>query len=153
MRIREIFMVIHVNKQQKNMKASISFPEIENLLTEKTQQTMSFAFVNDKTVKVSYPLNLGFIKKDISANLIIKELVGSDLLLQLDAGLGSDTMLTTVLSLLKDKIPTGLIEKRPESQILLHLDQIENVKTVFEKVDVKDLHVLTEGLEVEGSLK
>jgi hypothetical protein len=46
-----------------------------------------------------------------------------------------------------------LIEKRPESQILLHLDQIENVKTVFEKVDVKDLHVLTEGLEVEGSLK
>lgn len=135
------------------MKASISFPEIENLLTEKTQQKMAFAFVNDKTIKVSYPLNLGFIKKDISANLIIKELVGSDLLLQLDAGLGSDTMLTTVLSLLKDKIPTGLIEKRPESQILLHLDQIENVKTVFEKVDVKDLHVLTEGLEVEGSLK
>ena len=135
------------------MKASISFPEIENLLTEKTQQKMAFAFVNDKTIKVSYPLNLGFIKKDISANLIIKELVGSDLLLQLDAGLGSDTMLTTVLSLLKDKIPAGLIEKRPESQILVHLGQIENVKTVFEKVDVKDLHVLTEGLEVEGSLK
>lgn len=135
------------------MKASISFPEIEKLLTEKVQQTMTFAFVNDKTVKVSYPLNLGFIKKDISANLIIKELVGSDLLLQLDAGLGSDTMLATVLSLLKDKIPAGLIEKRPESQILLHLDQIENVKTVFEKVDVKDLHVLTEGLEVEGALK
>ncbi len=135
------------------MKASISFPEIEKLLTEKVQQTMAFAFVNDKTVKVSYPLNLGFIKKDISANLIIKELMGSDLLLQLDAGLGSDTMLTTVLSLLKDKIPAGLIEKRPESQILLHLDQIENVKTVFEKVNVKDLHVLNEGLEVEGSLK
>ena len=135
------------------MKASISFPEIENLLTEKTQQKMAFAFVNDKTIKVSYPLNLGFIKKDISANLIIKELVGSDLLLQLDAGLGSDTMLTTVLSLLKDKIPAGLIEKRPESQILVHLGQIENVKTLFEKVDVKDLHVLTEGLEVEGSLK
>ena len=135
------------------MKASISFPEIENLLTEKTQQKMAFAFVNDKTIKVSYPLNLGFIKKDISANLIIKELVGSDLLLQLDAGLDSDTMLTTVLSLLKDKIPAGLIEKRPESQILVHLGQIENVKTLFEKVDVKDLHVLTEGLEVEGSLK
>ena len=49
--------------------------------------------------------------------------------------------------------PAGLIEKRPESQILLHLDQIENVKSVFEKVDVTDLHVLTEGLEVEGALK
>ena len=107
----------------------------------------------DKTVKVSYPLNLGFIKKDISANLIIKELTGSDLLLQLDAGFGSDTMLTTVLGLLKGKVPEGLIEKRPDSHLLLHLGQIEQVQSVFEKVDVTDLHVLTEGLEVEGALK
>lgn len=135
------------------MKASISFPELQNLLAEKAKQQIALAFVDGKTMRVTYPLNLGFIKKDISANLIIKELVGSDLLLQLDAGLGSDTMLTTVLSLLKDKIPAGLIEKRPESQILLHLDQIENVKSVFEKVDVTDLHVLSEGLEVEGTLK
>ena len=135
------------------MKASISFPEIQNLLAEKAQQTISFGFVDPKTVKVTYPLNLGFIKKGISANLIIKELVGSDLLLQLDAGFGSDTMLTTVLGLLKGKIPEGLIEKRQDSCLLLHLDQIEQVKAVFEKVDVTDLHVLSEGLEVEGALK
>jgi hypothetical protein len=135
------------------MKASISFPEIQNLLAEKVQQTVEFAFVDNKTVKVTYPLNLGFIKKDISANLIIKELVGSDLLLQLDAGLGSDTMLTTVFGLLKGKVPDGLIEKRPDSQMVLHLDQIEQIKSVFEKVNVTDLHVLTEGLEVEGALK
>ena len=135
------------------MKASISFPELQNLIAEKAKQQIALAFVDAKTLRVTYPLNLGFIKKDISANLIIKELIGSDLLLQLDAGLGSDTMLTTVLSLLKDKIPAGLIEKRPESQLLLHLGQIENVKSVFEKVDVTDLHVLTEGLEVEGDLK
>ena len=102
---------------------------------------------------MTYPLNLGFIKKDISANLIVKELVGSDLLVQVSAGMGTETMVTTILSLLKDKIPSGLIEKRPDSHLLIHLGQIENVKSVFEKVDVTDLHVLTEGLEVEGSLK
>ena len=135
------------------MKASISFPELQNLIAEKAKQQIGLAFVDGKTLRVTYPLNLGFIKKDISANLLIKELTGSDLLLQLDAGLGSDTMLTTVLSLLRDKLPEGLIEKRPESQLLIHLGQIENVKTLFEKVDVTDLHVLNEGLEVEGSLK
>ena len=135
------------------MKASISFPEIQKLLAEKAEQKLSFAFVDPKTVKVTYPLNLGFIKKDISANLIIKELVGSDLLLQLDAGFGSDTMLTTLLSLLKGKVPESLIEKRPESHFLLHLDQIEQANSVFEKVDVTDLHVMSEGLEVEGTLK
>ena len=135
------------------MKASISFNELQNIIAAKANQPISLAFVDGKTIRVSYPLNLGIIKKDISANLIIKELMGSDLLVQVSAGMGTDTMVTTILSLLKDKIPDGLIEKRPESHLLIHLGQIENVKSVFEKVDVTDLHVLTEGLEVEGALK
>ena len=135
------------------MKASVSFPELQNIIAAKSNQQISLAFVDRKTIRESYPLNMGFNKKDISANLIIKELVGSDLLLQLDAGLGSDTMLNTVLSLLNDKIPAGLIEKRPESQLLVHLSQIKEVKSVFENVDITDLHVIAEGLEVEGLLK
>ena len=135
------------------MKASISFNELQNIIAAKANQPISLAFVDGKTVRVSYPLNLGFTKKNISANLIIKELLGSDLLVQVSAGLGTDTLVTTILSLLKDKIPAGLIEKRPESHLLIHLGQIENVKAVFDNVDIRDLHVLTEGLEVEGDLK
>lgn len=135
------------------MKASISFPELQNLITEKAKQSISFSYIDDRTVRVTYPLNLGFIKKDISANLVIKELVGSDLLVQLSAGLGTETLLTTVLNLLKGKIPQGLLEQRPDSHLLLHLGQIPQLKSVFDKVDVRDLHVLAEGLEVEGALK
>lgn len=135
------------------MKASISFPELQSLIAEKANQNIGFSFLDSKTVRVTYPLNLGFIKKDISANLTFIELVGSDLLVSVDAGFGTDKLLTTVLSLLKDKIPAGLIEKRPESRLMLHLDQIEQVKTVFDAINVTDLHVLNEDLEVEGSLK
>ena len=135
------------------MKASISFPELQNLITEKSSQPISLSFVDQKTVRMTYSLDLGLFKKDISANLIIKELNGSDLLVQLSAGLGSDTLLTTVLSFFKDKIPSGLIEKRPESHLLLHLGEIEQVKSVFEAITVDDIHVLTDGLEVEGALK
>ena len=140
-------------KKMAKMKASISFQELQNLIIEKAKQPISFAFVDPKTVRVSYPLNLGFIKKDISANLIIKDLIGSDLLVQLSAGLGTDTLLTTALNLLKGKIPQGLMEQRPDSHLLLHLGQIPQVKSVFDKVDVHDLHVLADGLEVEGALK
>ena len=135
------------------MKASISFPELQTLITEKAKQSISFFYVDGKTVRVTYPLNLGFIKKDISANLVIKELTGSDLLVKLDAGMGSDTMLATVLGLLKNKIPEGLIEKRPESHVMLHLDKIEQVKAVFDAIKVDDIRVLAEGLEVEGGWK
>lgn len=135
------------------MKASISFLELQSLIAEKASQNIGFSFLDSKTVRVTYPLNLGFIKKDISANLTFIELTGSDLLVSVDAGFGTDKLLTTVLSLLKDKIPAGLIEKRPESRLLLHLGQIEQVKSVFEAINVNGINVLTEGLEVEGSLK
>ena len=135
------------------MKASISFPELQELLLEKTKQAISLAFIDEKTAKVTYPLNLGIFKKDISANLIIKELKGSNLLLQIEAGLGTETLVTTAFSLLKGNIPDCLIERMPDNHLMVHLDQIEQVKAVFEKVDVRDIHVLSEGLEVEGALK
>lgn len=135
------------------MKASISFPEIQNLLVEKTKQSIALEYVDGKTIRVTYPLNLAFIKKDISANLIIKGMTGSDLLLQFAAGFGSDAMLTTVLGLFKGKIPEGLIEKCPDSHLLLHLGGIEQLQPVFEKIIVNDIRVLSEGLEVDGTLK
>lgn len=135
------------------MKASILFDELQNLITEKANQNIAFSYVDGKTVRVTYPLNLGFIKKDISANLTFIELIGSDLLVSVDAGFGTDKLLSTVLGMFRDKIPAGIIEKRPDSRLLLHLDQIEQVKTVFDKVDVSDLRVLVDGLEVEGALK
>ena len=135
------------------MKASISFPELQTILQEKTDQNISFAFVDDKTIRVTYPIDLRIFKKDISTNLIIKDLVGSDLLVQLSAGMGTDTLLNTVLSLLHNKIPEGLIEKRPDSHLMIHLDQIEQMKSVFDTISVKEIRVLTDGLEVEGGLK
>ena len=101
------------------MKASISFPELQNIIAAKANQQISFAFV----------------------------------LVQVSAGMGTDTMVTTLLGLLKNKIPDGLIEKRPESQLLIHLGQIENMRAVFDNIDIRDLHVLANGLEAEGNLK
>lgn len=135
------------------MKASISFPELQTILQEKTDQNISFAFVDNKTIRVTYPIDLRIFKKDISTNLIIKDLVGSDLLVQLSAGMGTDTLLSTVLSLLHNKIPEGLIEKRPDSHLMIHLGQIEQMKSVFDTISVKEIRVLTDGLEVEGGLK
>jgi len=135
------------------MKASISFPELQTILQEKTEQNFSFAFIDNKSVRVTYPLDLGFMKKDISANLSILDMRGSDLLVSIDAGFATDTLLSTVLGIFKNKIPEGLIEKRPDKQLLLHLGQIEQVKTVFDAIQVNDIHVLNDGLEVEGGLK
>jgi len=136
------------------MKASISFPELQLIIAEKAKQHIDFASVDRKSIQLTYPLSLGFIKKkSISANLIIKELVGTNLLVGVDAGLGTDTMITTVLSLLKGKMPEDLVEKLNDNQLLIHLNKIEELKSLLENVDITDIHVLDEGLEVEGAFK
>ena len=135
------------------MKASISFPELQSILQEKTEQNISFAFADPKTIRVTYPLDLGFMKKDISANLSILDMQGSDLLVSIDAGFATDTLLSTVIVIFKKNIPEGLIEKLPDRQLMLHLGQIEEVKSVFDAIQVDDIHVLNDGLEVEGGLK
>jgi hypothetical protein len=72
---------------------------------------------------------------------------------QLSAGKGTEALVSTALGLLKNKIPEGLLEKKPDNYFLVHLGSIEQVKSVFDAISVNDLHVLADGLEVEGALK
>ncbi len=135
------------------MKASISFPELQDILAESSKQKINLDFVDDKTFHVSTCLSLGFIKKNVDVNLRILDLTGSDLLVCYDGGLGMGTLVGAALNFLKEKIPAGLIENRDNCQLMFHLGQIEQVKGVFDKIDVRDISVLADGIQVEGKLR
>ena len=135
------------------MKASISFPELSDILLEKAEQNISFAYVDEKTIHVTYPVDLGIIKKDLSVDLIVEELRDSDVLVQVSAGKGTEILLNSVLSLLKNKIPEGLLDRQDNNYFLIHLGSIEEVKSVFDAITVSDFKVLDDGLQVEGGLK
>lgn len=135
------------------MKASVSYQELQKLVTEQTKQPISFEFVDQKTVKVLYELNLGIMKKKIGIDLKVLDIVGTDLRVQYSAGFGMDGVVGMALSMLKDKIPTGLVEEEPDHVLKLHLDKIDKLKPVFERVDVKDINMLAEALEIVGDFK
>lgn len=135
------------------MKASISYQELQKLVTEQTQQPISFEFVDQKTIKVLYELNLGIMKKKIGIDVKVLDLVGTDLRVQYAAGFGMDGMVGMALGMVRNKIPEGLLEEQPDHVLLLHLDKIDKIKPVFERIDVKDLHMLAEAVEVVGDFK
>lgn len=135
------------------MKASVSYQELQKLITEQTNQPISFEFVNPKTVKVLYELNLGIMKKKIGVDLKVLDIVGSDLRVQYSAGFGMDGMVSMALNLVRDKIPAGLLEEQPDRVLLLHLDKIDKIKPVFERIEVKDINMLAEALELVGDFK
>lgn len=135
------------------MKASVSYQELQRLVTEQTKQPISFDFVDNKTVKVLYELNLGLIKKKISVDLKVLDIVGSDLRVKYSGGFGMDGLVKMALNMANDKIPTGLLEEQPDHVLLVHLDKIDKIKPVFERIDVKDINMLAEALEVIGDFK
>ena len=135
------------------MKASISYQELQRLITEQTHQPISFEFVDGKTVKVMYELNLGIMKKKIGVNLKVLDIVGSDLRVQYSTCFGMDGLVGMALNMAKDKIPAGLIEEQSNQVLVVHLGNIDKIKPVFERIDVKDLNMLSEALEVTGDFK
>ena len=135
------------------MKASVSYQELQKLVTEQTKQPISFEFVDQKTIKVLYEVNLGIMKKKIGIDLHVLEILGTDLKVQYSAGFGMDGLVGMALGMVKDKIPAGLLEELPDRVLLLHLDKIDKIKPVFERIDVKDINMLAEALEVVGDFK
>ena len=135
------------------MKASVSYQELQKLVTEQTQQPISFEFVDQKTIKVLYELNLGIMKKKIGIDLHVLEVLGTDLRVKYSAGFGMDGLVGMALGMVKDKIPAGLLEELPDRVLLVHLSQIDKIKPVFEHIDVKDVNMLAEALEVVGDFK
>lgn len=135
------------------MKASVSYQELQKLVAEQTRQPISFEFVDHKTIKILYEINLGIMKKKVGIDLRVLDIVGTDLRVQYSAGFGMDGVVGMALNMVRDKIPAGLLEEQPEHVLLIHLDKIDKVKPVFERIDVKDIHMLAEALEVVGDFK
>lgn len=135
------------------MKATVSYQELQKLVTEQTQYPISFEFVDQKTLKVLYELNLGITKRKIGAEVKVLGILGTDLQVQYSAGFGMDGLVGMALNMVKDKIPAGLLEEQANHVLLVHLDKIDKLKPVFERIDVKDINMLAEALEVVGVFK
>lgn len=133
------------------MKASVSYQELQKLVTEQTQKPISFEFVDNKTIKVLYELDLGIFKKKVGIDVTILDIIGSDLRVKYSGGM--DSLVGMALTMVKDKIPTGLLEEQSDHVLLLHLDAIDKIKPVFERIDVKDINMLAEALELVGDFK
>ena len=135
------------------MRASVSYQELQKLVTEQTKQPISFEFVDQKTLKVLYELNLGIMKKKVGIDLKVLDIIGTDLRVQYSAGFGMDGLVGMALNMVRDKIPAGLLEELPDHVLLVHLGTVDKLKPVFERIEVKDVNMLAEALELVGNFK
>lgn len=135
------------------MKASVSYQELQKLVFEQTQRPIRFEFVDDKTIKVLYELNLGIMKKSVGIDVRVLDIIGTDLKVKYSSGFGMDGLVGMALNMVRDKIPAGLLEELPEHVLLVHLAQVDQLHPVLERIDLKDVHMLADALELVGDFK
>ena len=131
------------------MKASISFREIEDLLANKIKKgNLLLSCIDGQTIGATYRLLF-----PITIELRIKQITNTDLYLDYGGGIGAPTVIKGLLQMVKSQPNLGFIESLNDNGVVLHLDQIEQMRQVLDAIEIQDLCVKEEGIEAEGKLK
>ncbi len=140
------------------MEISITFPEIQRFIKNKTGKDARFSMINPKTVKVIYTFTvkiplLSKVEKGISLNVSLEDICGADIRLAYDCGKLADLLISKAHKFIKGDPKLNFIEFGASRQIMLRLGGIDHVKDVLDKVDIQSVNFTETGVKVICQLK
>ena len=110
--------------------------------------------VDGDTVSVSVPIKVLGFTKNVSINIIVKKIEGTDLFLSYDGKMGIDLLMSPAISYAKKLVPekVGFVEQMPGNIVKLRLGDIDKLQKVFEKVVLKGIRFTPENIEADIAL-
>ena len=127
------------------MRLQIPYNEFEQLLSEYFQQKMirqiKLAYVDESTIQVSAVAKIKL--KVAEATIPVKEKVSVKMVADSDitlthAGMAFDLKWEQVLELCEDVVK-GMLEVQDNHTVLVHLDKIDKLNTILEKVEMQSI--------------
>ena len=127
------------------MRLQIPYNEFEQLLSEYFQQKMirqiKLAYVDESTIQVSAVVKIKL--KVAEATIPVKEKVSVKMVADSDitlthAGMAFDLKWEQVLELCEDVVK-DMLEVQDNHTVLVHLDKIDKLNTVIEKVEMQSI--------------
>lgn len=106
------------------------------------------------TVSVSVPIKVLGFTKNVSINIIVKKIEGTDLFLSYDGKMGIDLLVSPAISYAKKLVPekAGFVEQMPGNIVKLRLGDIDKLQKMFEKVVLKGIRFTPESIEADIAL-
>ena len=136
------------------MKLSITYAELQNYVVGHFHKTVNVGYVDGDTMSVSVPIKvLGFMK-NVSINIIVKGIEGTDLFLSYDGKMGIDLLVSPAISYAKKLVPekADWVELMPGNIVKLRLGDIDQMKKVFEKLKLNNIFFEQGNIVVDASL-
>ena len=129
---KRIMVMNHQESIGMNMKLQIPYNELEAVLMKKYDQQVKLGLANENTISITKKV----VIKDATVNVSIDNIAGNDIILSYQAGFGIEWIIKGVLIWFKDTI-SGFVDELEDNKLLLHLDRIEQLNTILEKIEIK----------------
>ena len=136
------------------MNISISFNEIKDIISKKTNNTINldFTYVDYRTVKVSYK-PMAFLPA-VNVDVMVAKADNSQLVLSYKANNAVDMIIKGVSNYLDNHIPKEIIELDASIQcVCINLDKIEQLQKPLEMMELKQISFEKENVRAEIVLK
>lgn len=123
------------------MKLAITYAELQEYVASHYHKNVNLGYVNESTVSVSVPIKVLGFTKQISINLIVKKIEGTDLFLSYEGKIGIEMLVTPAVSFAKKLVPekSDWIEVLADNVIRLRLGDIDKLQKAFGKVELKNI--------------
>jgi predicted RNA-binding Zn-ribbon protein involved in translation (DUF1610 family) len=131
---KHIMVMNHQELIGMNMKLQIPYNELEAFLMKKYDQQVKVEFANENTISITKKV----VIKDATINVSIDKIVGNDIILSYQAGFGIEWIIKGVLMWFKESIK-GFVEEQEENKLLIHLDKIDQIDGMLDKIEISDI--------------
>ena len=131
---KHIMEMNHKESIGMNMKLQIPYKELEAFVMKKYNQEVKLGFVDEKTISVTKKV----VIKDATINISVDQVTGNDISLSYQTGFGIEWIIKGVLMWFKETIK-NFVEELEENKLLIHLDKIDQISGILDKVEILDI--------------
>lgn len=137
------------------MEVRIKYTEIQEFILNNFHKEVGLAYVDPSTVSVSTKIKVFAFVKNVGVDLKLEKLEGSILHLVYSGKLGIELLISPAISFLKRLVPekTNLISQGTGNRVFVNLAEIDQLKAVLDKVELKSISFDETHIIVEADLK
>lgn len=122
------------------MFLTVTYPEIQDLIKQKSQKNIRLSAIDSCTVSVSTDIVLPMVgAKEIKVQLILNEINNDYALLSYSNGLGVDFIITAFLKYIETQTDISYFQSLPNNRIKIQLLQIPKLKEILDKIVIQGL--------------
>lgn len=136
------------------MEVRIKYTEIQEFILNNFHKEVVLTYVDPSTVSVSTKIKVFAFVKNVGVDLKVEKLEGSKLPL-VYSGKGIELLISPAISFLKMLVPekTNLISQGTGNRVFVNLAEIDQLKAVLDKVELKSISFDETHVIVKADLK